>query len=158
MHPRLVGFAGLHLGDRGLAEDVAQETLLRVCRDWRKVSRADSPDAWAHRIAVNLMMSWFRRMKIKKAIEDRMVVQHRDGSTLADTVCLRISLDGLPPRQRSALILRFYAQFRFREIAVALDCPEGTAKSLVRRGLETLRKELVDEVSDFRELEQHVSI
>ena len=52
--PRLVGSLSLDVGSRELAEDLAQETLVRVCAHWRRVRRADSPSGWAHRVAFNL--------------------------------------------------------------------------------------------------------
>ena len=58
---RLVGTLALLTGDADLAEELAQETIVRVCRDWRKVSSMDAPGAWAHRVAVNLAHSHFRR-------------------------------------------------------------------------------------------------
>ena len=51
-------------------------------------------------------------------------------------------LERLPERQRTALVLAYYGGFTRAEIAEALDCREGTAKSLVSRGLARLRKEL----------------
>ena len=46
---RLVGTLALFTGDADLAEELAQETIVRVCRDWRKVSSMDAPGAWAAR-------------------------------------------------------------------------------------------------------------
>lgn len=48
----------------------------------------------------------------------------------------------LPARQRQALGLRYYADTSIEQIAQLLDCPIGTVKSLIHRGIETLRKEL----------------
>jgi DNA-directed RNA polymerase specialized sigma24 family protein len=46
-----------------LAEELAQETMVRVARDWEKVSRLDAPGAWAYRVAMNLARSHFRRAR-----------------------------------------------------------------------------------------------
>lgn len=52
------------------------------------------------------------------------------------------ALDVLPERQRTAVILAYYAEMSSTQIAEALDCRVGTAKSLVHRGLKKLKKEL----------------
>ena len=59
--PQLVGSLGLYCGDVGLAEELANEALARVCRDWNHVRDLERPGAWAHRVAMNLANSWFRR-------------------------------------------------------------------------------------------------
>jgi DNA-directed RNA polymerase specialized sigma24 family protein len=51
--PRLVGSMSLYLGRRDVAEDLAQETLVRACGRWAEVRSAGSPSAWAHRVAFN---------------------------------------------------------------------------------------------------------
>lgn len=52
--PRLVGALALHTGDLHLAEELAQEALLRACRKWSHVGRLESPGGWAYRVGVNL--------------------------------------------------------------------------------------------------------
>jgi RNA polymerase sigma factor (sigma-70 family) len=61
---------------------------------------------------------------------------------------LQRALDRLPYRQRAALVLRFYEDLSERQTAHALGCAVGTVKSLVSRGLRTLREEMRDEESD----------
>jgi RNA polymerase sigma factor (sigma-70 family) len=127
--------------DRDLAEDVAQEALARACRDWRKVARLDSPEAWVHRVAINLTHSAFRRRAVEKRVKAKLESQAQidgDITWVTDRSELLDALAKLPSRQRSALLLRYYAGFRVREVADALGCPEGTAKSLIRRGLRAI--------------------
>lgn len=59
-HPRLVGTLGLYTGDADLAEELAQDALLRACRDWDRVRTFAAPGAWVHRVAINLANSAFR--------------------------------------------------------------------------------------------------
>ena len=61
---------------------------------------------------------------------------------------LRRALDRLPYRQRAALVLRFYEDLSEKEAARSLGCAVGTIKSLVSRGLHTLREELQDDDID----------
>ena len=59
--PRLVGALTLTCGDRGVAEELAQDTLVRVWERWPQVRRMDSAEGWAFRTAFNLAGSWRRR-------------------------------------------------------------------------------------------------
>lgn len=145
-HPRLVGAVGLFCGDVDLAEDVAQETLARVCRDWEKVARLDRPEAWAMRVAFNLVRSHFRRRKTARKAAARLSVREWHEDSPSDGELLR-ELRKLPERQRQAIILRYYFDLPIREIGDAMDCPEGTVKTLVHKGLRNLRRNpLVTEV------------
>src|SRR5215813_813374 len=96
--PRLVGSLSLYVGTRELAEDLAQETLLRVCRRWRTVRHADSPSAWAHRVAFNLAKSNGRREATWRRLRPRFEVQ-ADQQVLpadADVVAVRQAVAALP--------------------------------------------------------------
>ncbi|MFT3852711.1 MAG: sigma factor-like helix-turn-helix DNA-binding protein [Ilumatobacteraceae bacterium] len=64
------------------------------------------------------------------------------GDADADAVAVRELLDHLPQAQREAIVLRYYLGLRDPEIAEAMNCPLGTAKSHVRRGLESMRRAL----------------
>ena len=149
-YPRLVGALGLYCGNRDVAEDLAQEALARVCANWDKVKRKDSPEAWAHRIGINLAHSYFRR----RAAE-RRAVKRLDGAasaeaetTIQDRVALLDLIRRLPHRQRSAVILRYYLGFTIPEVARVLDCPDGTVKTLVHRAVKAM--EIAAEPLDVR--------
>ncbi len=142
--PRLVGALGLYCGDRDVAEDLAQEALARACRDWRKVKELDSPEAWAHRVGMNLAHSHFRRRGAEKRAALRLTRSGLTGTDqqVTDRADLLDAVHRLPHRQRSAVILRYYLGFAIHEVASALECPEGTAKTLIHRGVAALRRRL----------------
>ena len=75
--PRLVGSLSLFVGSRELAEDLAQETLVRVCDHWRTARAADSPTAWAHRVGFNLAKSHGRRRATWTRVQTKG--RHTDG-------------------------------------------------------------------------------
>ena len=56
-YPRLVGVLSLYCGDAGVAEELAQEALVRVYESWRRMHTMASPGAWVHRVAINLASS-----------------------------------------------------------------------------------------------------
>lgn len=133
----------LYTGDRYLAQELAQEALARLCRDWKKVRRMDNQDAWIYRVAINLANSSFRRRAIERRVREQMgsIEPRSIDPPSADGLALREALSLLPRRQRTALILRYYADMPFTNIAAAMDAPEPTVKSWTRRGLERLRKD-----------------
>jgi RNA polymerase sigma factor (sigma-70 family) len=152
--PRLVGSLSLDVGSRELAEDLAQETLARVCTHWRRVRNADSPSAWAHRVAFNLAKSHGRRQgrwaRVQPLFADRSlgtVDPDRAGS-----LAVRDALATLPAAQRQALILRDFADLSVRDTASAMRCPENTVKTHTRRALDALRSSgLLDDAIDLDE-------
>ncbi len=138
--PRLVGSLSLYLGRRDVAEELAQETLVRVCQRWRTVRSADSPAAWAHRVAFNLAKSHLRREATwrrvrSRAIEPARIVSAGDVARVAT----RDALQSLPAAQRQALVLRYFADLSVRDVAALMRCPENTVKIHTRRALERLR-------------------
>ena len=153
LHRPLVGSLGLHLGDSWVAEELAQETLLRVCRDWPKVSRMESPRAWAYRVAFNLSRSWTRRRAAERRARQRMtagavVMPEVD---VAASLAVREAVRALPTRQRQALVLRYYADLSAGEVATLLGCAESTVRSLTAQAVTRLRAAgLVEEVGDVR--------
>ncbi|HZP15125.1 MAG TPA: sigma factor, partial [Nocardioides sp.] len=64
--PRLVGALSLMTGDRHVAEELAQEALVRVCERWDEVRAMESPLGWTHRVAFNLASSHFRRRSAER--------------------------------------------------------------------------------------------
>lgn len=149
-HPRLVGLLGLYCGERILGEELAQEALARALRDWKKVARMDHPAAWLSRVGINLANSHFRRRSAERRANDRLQALPRSDSVEPDdagTMSVRAAVSALPRRQREVLVLRYYGDLSFKEIAGSLGMPEPTVKSLVRRALMRLRAEsgLVDD-------------
>ena len=135
----------MYCGDRGVAEELAQETLARACRDWRKVRSLDHPEAWAQRVAINLANSFFRKKAAERRAKVRLTSVTGTGTgtaaEAADAVAVRQAVAALPRRQRTALVLRYFADLTFAEVAELMDCPEATAKSLARRAIQRLREE-----------------
>lgn len=146
-YPRLVGALSLYChADHGLAEELAQEALARICRDWARVARLRSPGAWAHRVAINLANSWYRRRAAERRARTRAGPSsevHHDPDA-ADAAALRAALAALPRRQREAVVLRHYADLPVAEVAVLMGCAEGTVKALTHQGLARLRLQLTD--------------
>lgn len=150
-YPRLVGALSLYCGDAYVAEELAQEAIVRVVNDWGKVRRLAAPGAWAHRVAINLANSHFRRRLAERRAKQRLyaraalAVHQPDTST---AVAVRQTVASLPQRQRAVIVLRFFADLSVREVADVLGCPDGTVKSLTSKALASLR---TTDLSELRE-------
>lgn len=137
-YPRLVGMLSLYCGDRDTAEDLAQEALIRLCRDWKRVRRYQAPQRWLHRVAINLAHSHYRRRTIERRVLG-LIGRQSNAEMLPDTDVETLELlKTLPHRQKSALLLHYYLDLPVREVAQVMDVPEGTAKTLIHRGIRGL--------------------
>ncbi len=98
--------------------------------------RAEHPGAYLRKIVVNGCHSWHRRQRMERERMPRPAADgvEPEGRELLDALA-RLNL-----RQRSALVLRFYADMSEAEIAEALGCRPGTVKSLLHRGLRELER------------------
>lgn len=140
----MVGFLSLYCGDRTIAEEIGQDALAILCRDWAKVKDIDHREAWVQRVGINLANSFYRRRAAEKRARQRLEGLATPTSAPAhnpDALALKEALLSLPKRQRGVLILRYYADLTFPEIAATLDMPLPTVKSLARRALQKLRED-----------------
>lgn len=143
--PRLVGLVALRVGDRGVAEELAQDALVRLCQKWPDVDRHGP---WLTRVALNLSNSWLRRRFAEHRAYRRrgLAAAVEQAPDVAGRLALRQAVSQLPRRQQTALILRYYEQMSVTETADLMRCPEGTVKALTHRALKRLRTEHAQEV------------
>jgi RNA polymerase sigma-70 factor (ECF subfamily) len=153
-YPRLVGAISLYCGERALAEEFAQEALARLCRDWHKVARMAAPHAWLHRVAVNVAHSHFRRVVAERRMRTRAAERTSIEIERPEDVDVRRAVAALPERQKTALVLRYFLDMPVAEVAVVMQCPEATVKSLTRRALQRLSSS--QELGEFQEVRDGV--
>ena len=142
-----VRLAYLLTGDHALAEDLVQDAFVRLAGRLVHLRDPGAFEAYLRRTVVNLSHSHFRRRKV-----ERVYLERERGAAwlgpqwperpLEDREDLWRALGRLSRRQRAALVLRFYEDLSERQVAEILRCRPGTVKSLVSRGLETLRNEI----------------
>lgn len=153
----LVSFFRRMIRDQELAEDLAQEVFLRVYRSRERYQPEARFTTWLYRIATNLALNAIRDRKdeVSEApIEDadgpsgpeRFVDPHPTVEQRlvqdARQRLIRQAVDGLPEKQRAAVILHKYQEADYRQIARILSVSESAVKSLLFRAYETLRMRL----------------
>ena len=137
-----------------VADDLSQEVF---CRAWQARSRyreQGSARAYLLRIADRLVCDHRRQADPLINLTEEGWKQHEPLDPAAEpserTLTAEASeqlaavLERLTPIQRRVLLLRYYGQFGFAEIAEMIDCPLGTTLSHCRRGLEALRRQLAE--------------
>jgi len=157
--------------DTAAAEDVTQETFLRLVKGADAYERQAKFTTWLYTIARNLCVDAARRGKHRKAASLDAPLGDEDGSaSLLDlvpdgaagvdrqaqsrelAVRLRQAIEALPDEQREIFLLREVADLQFNEIANVIGCPENTVKSRMRYALEKLREAL----EEYRDLARAV--
>jgi RNA polymerase sigma-70 factor (sigma-E family) len=141
--------AYLLTGDHHLAEDLVQQTLLRVVGRWKKVVSAGDPDAYVRRVLYHQHIDWWRRRRGSTEVAAAALVAAAPdpSDAVVATVVLRRALAQLAPRQRAVLVLRYFEDLSEAQTADVLGIAVGTVKSQARDGLARLRL-LVGELSE----------
>lgn len=160
---RIFGFLFRMTGARQDAEDLMQETFVRVVRTIRSYQHDGRFEAWLFRIAANLARDRLRRIRrTPKVVRDLAGAggggeeeapltptewaagAHEPADAalirLEDRDALNAALAALPDGEREVVMLRHFSQLSFKDIAEALGCPLGTALARAHRGLARLRE------------------
>jgi RNA polymerase sigma-70 factor (sigma-E family) len=139
--PALLRLAYTLTGNAADAEDVVQEALARALPRWERISRVENLDAYVRRMVVNAHTSWWRKFRRRESPVERVhdttvpaVVPQDEG--------LWAACRALPEPQRTAVVLRYYEQLEYAEIAELTGVREGSVRSRVSRGLAALRQSM----------------
>lgn len=139
--PRLVRMLDLLTGDVHVAEELAQETLVRASSHWAKVSAMDAPVAWTRHVARNLATSRWRRTQAARRAAARVgpdATVHHDRD-VAEGETVRAALQRLSERDREVLVLRHHLQLTVAETADELGISTEAVKSRAFRAAARLR-------------------
>ncbi|WP_245161118.1 SigE family RNA polymerase sigma factor [Blastococcus sp. CT_GayMR16] len=139
----LLRLAILLAGDRGHAEDLVQIALMKSYRHWARISRSGTPSAYVRRVLVTSHTSWRRRLSTTEQVMETLPERAGPlGIPDAEDEELRRALRALPPRMRTALVLRFYEDLSEQRTADLMGCSASTVNTQTTRGLTRLRDAL----------------
>jgi RNA polymerase sigma-70 factor (ECF subfamily) len=150
------------LGNRQEAEDVAQETFLRVYRSMDRYDESMKFSTWIYRIGTNLSIDRLRKRKAMYSLDADVAADGEgtdwygmlaseeptpEGHVLLSETQRRIreAIEALPKKYKSVVVLKYLHDMSLQEIGDVLDMPVTTVKTRVHRGREFLRKKLEQE-------------
>jgi RNA polymerase sigma-70 factor (sigma-E family) len=139
-------------GNQHRAEDLLQDGLVRLWSAWPKVGD-QAPEPYLRRILARSAARSARRLwwgeRPTGQLPDRGGALDESGA-VDERTRLEAALASLPERQRAAVVLRYYQDLSEGQVAEALGCPVGTARSLVSRGVAGLRTALTETAESAR--------
>lgn len=131
------------------ARDAVQDALVGLWPRFDQVRAKGDVDAYVHRSIVNASVSRWRKTRKTTPVEapDDLPMAGASGfeDALVDADAAWRLCDTLGPDQRAAVVLRYWSELSFAEIADALGCAEATARSHVHRALTKLRTQLLED-------------
>jgi RNA polymerase sigma-70 factor (ECF subfamily) len=148
------------VGNRATADDLLQETLVRVARGLPEFEGRSSVKTWAFSIATRVATDYFRRPQTRARIVEVDQAEDLsasdvdiDGRMVIDEMntCVRDVIDSLPEDYRAALVLHDLEGMTAAATAEACDCSLATAKIRIHRARARLRKALKDECNFYRD-------
>ena len=148
--PALLRLAYTLTGNRADAEDVVQEALARALQRWSRIATVEDVDAYVRRMVINAHTSWWRRFRRRESPVETVTdsaVPDKGRVEPDDRRRIWLACQALPEVQRTAVVLRYYEQLEYAEIAALTGVREGSVRSRVSRGIAALRAELGEEMS-----------
>ena len=124
--------------DRDTAEELCQDSFVKVLHHWRKRNQQQDVRAWLYRIAKNTAFDHLRRWRRRPSVPlsetwDIVDEQSDVERQVSEAVAIRIALAQLPAHERVALTMQLYEDRKLNEIATATGTPVNTVKTLLRR-------------------------
>lgn len=140
-------------GDRGLAEEIAQDVFLELDRNMNRVESPEHALFWLRRVAMHRATDAMRRRRVR-GVDLWIEIEENHGAPSEERsspLGARVEqlLTTLPEPQRAALVLRYQEDLTPEEIADTLDSPLSTVKSNLQRGLKLLRAKVESHLKDY---------
>jgi RNA polymerase sigma-70 factor (sigma-E family) len=142
----LVRLAAFLVGDSATAEDVVQDVFVAMYAGCLLLRHADNAAAYLRRSVINRSRSVLRRRAVENmyapAPPPDALSAEQSVLTALEAAAVVHALRGLPPRQREALVLRYYVGLTEADVAAAMSISKGSVKSHTARGRSALRMTL----------------
>jgi RNA polymerase sigma-70 factor (ECF subfamily) len=131
-------------GNRFEADDIAQETLVKAYMSSDGYQEQGRFVAWLYQIAHHTFLDHRRRARPSKDLDD--AVPFTDETYNADNSFryqeLYLALEGLPPKERSSILLFYLKGYSIKEISQIIECNEDAVRKQLQRGRDQLRKKI----------------
>ena len=151
--------AYLMVGDHQLAQDLLQEALVKTYVAWPRLRDVSKAEAYTRRTIVTTAISWRRRRSFHErpveVLPEVGVSDPTDGLATRDALWAHLHL--LPPRQRAAIVLRYYFDLSEAQTADAMGCSVGAVKSQSSAGLGRLRDQMGPDVELLTTTDQRMT-
>lgn len=153
---KLYKMAFIYMKNEHDALEVFQQTILEVIESIHQLRNPEYFSTWATRICINVSLKELRKNKKIVTMEDYSIpdVVEVSGS-VEEKLDLAAVLYELDDKYRSVLVLRFYHDYTVSQIADILECPEGTVKTNLHRGLALLKTKMKGVYMDERRNESY---
>ena len=149
----LCRLASLLLGDAASAEEAVQDAFLRTYANWWRIRRPERAQWYLRAAVVNQCRSRGRRQSLEDRHYRAMAAQEGEAvaedTPMGESTAVLAAIQSLPPRQREAVVLRYYQDLAEADIAAVLGCSIGTVKSQLSKArvslaaaLEPLREDM----------------
>ena len=145
-HPRLLTLAVALIGDREVARELVQESLLRAFNSWPKVARLERPGGWTRRVLVNLCVDLHRRRGRERRALERSVPALASESPDLPSAMFWESVRRLPRLQRSVVAMHYVDDMSVMEVAEVLGVSSGSVKTSLSRARASLAPALIAHV------------
>lgn len=131
-------------GDHQLAQDLLQESLIKTYLAWTRLRDLSKAEAYTRRTIVTTAISWRRRRSFHERPTDLLpdTAVPDPGEAVTAHASVVMHLRTLPPRQRAAIVLRYYEDLSEAQTAEVMGCSVGAVKSHVSIGLARRRQSL----------------
>ena len=141
-------------GDRGLAEEIAQDVFLELDRNLGRIETPEHACYWLRRVTMSRSADALRRRRVRGIdlwveMDEANIVGKSEQRSSPLGARLEHLLTTLPEAQRAALVLRYQEDMPPEEIAAVLDAPLATVKSNLQRGLKLLRAKATNHLREF---------
>lgn len=126
------------------ALEIFQQTVLQAIESIHQLKKPAYFSTWLTRICINKALAVLKKNK-KLVVMDEVEEQRTENDSsaaIAQQLDVANALSLLPEKYKTALMLRYYRDFTVKQIAEVMNCPEGSVKTILHRGLALLKKDL----------------
>ena len=139
------------MGNEADSMDAISQLSLTVIEKGHTVREVEAFPAWSKKVLVNICRSELKRRKrreipIEEPYQNAVPVTYNPN--IEDNMVLQAALGRLPEKYREILVLRYFLDYEYKEIAQTLSLAEGTVKSRIHRAMEQIKKEIAKEMEE----------